>query len=482
MFINELEKKDLIPVFIELKDINVLTEEYEITDILFKKISDLGGGLNGKYFEYALRSGCFLFLLDGYDEILSDKKDGFFRKLDSFCDKYSTNYYVISSRPYSEFVEFQRFTVLTTCFLDKKQAISLIKRIEFDVDIKERFITALDSELYDKHTSFAANPLLLNLMLMTFDNYATIPEKVHLFYANAFKTLYEKHDATKAGYRRELNSKLSYDSFKKVFSYFCFISYAQGKIEFSHDELEATLKKVITASRVTFDISEYIDDLIHSLCVLYKEGLNYKFAHRSFQEYFSAVFLKELSDVRMEQMGIQIIKKDIFRAINDEVFNMLYDMAEERFEQNIILPIMFNIENECQHENKYDFYFEKMVSSIRFGLDETEDAIGLWLKQETVGSLEDFIFEYSRYYELRDNKRQLKREKASNELLEYLIENCQYEIDDEISMNELREDNKMYSLIKETWLGNRLSVISSLSTMLTEKQKETQIDLSNLLV
>lgn len=94
-------------------------------------------------------------------------------------------YFVISSRPYSEFVEFQRFSVLSLCNLNKKQALSLVKKIEFDSEIKLRFLKSLDQNLYERHKSFASNPLLLNIMLLTFDNYAEIPEKLHLFYANA---------------------------------------------------------------------------------------------------------------------------------------------------------------------------------------------------------------------------------------------------------------------------------------------------------
>lgn len=83
--------------------------------------------------------------------------------------------------------------------------------------------------------------------------------------------MYSKHDATKAGYKRELKSNLSYDELVLVF-------------------------KKRRVSRIDYDIESYIYDLVNSLCVLYKDGLNYKFAHRSFQEYFEAVFLKELSD------------------------------------------------------------------------------------------------------------------------------------------------------------------------------------------
>lgn len=486
LFINELEQKDLIPIFFELKDINDIESDYEINDLIFEKLNNLGSDLNKKCLEYALKSGCFLFLLDGYDEILTQKKDYFFKKLDTFCDKYSKNYYIISSRPYSEFIEFQRFTVLATCPLSKHQAISLINKIEFDEGIKQRFIGALENELYEKHLSFASNPLLLNIMLLTFDNYAEIPEKLHLFYANAFETLYSKHDATKAGYRRELRSALPYDSFKKIFSYFCFISYVQGKIEFSYDDLIIILKKV-SINKIVFEADDYIYDLINSLCVLCRDGINYKFAHRSFQEYFAALFLKELSDDSMKQMGLQVFYNDVFRATNDSVFDMLYDMTEERFEQNIILPILQKFEKDI-HCDKYDFYFGKLVQYIKFDRNKSrkENKIVLWLTRdidnESNNNIVAFIHHFTYFYIEKSKSEEENDQSAAEKMLKYLIDNKGYVVGDSIPGENIAEDSILYSLLRETWLGKRLNIMANLSIELKEKQDRNEVDLTNLLI
>lgn len=44
------------------------------------------------------------------------------------------------------------------------------------------------------------------------------------------------------------------------------------------------------------------------------------------------------------------------------------------------------------------------------------------------------------------------------------------------------DDEKMYELVKETWIGEVVIIMSNLSKALTEKQKRTEIDLSNLLL
>lgn len=484
LFLNELEQKDLIPVFLELKDINDIKEDYAIEDLIFEKLMHLGSGLKRKYIEYALKSGCFLFLLDGYDEIVTDKKDGFLKKLEAFCDGYSQNYFVIASRPYSEFIEFQRFTVLTACALTKKQAIHLIEKIDFDKEIKQRFIQALDSRLYEKHRSFASNPLLLNIMLLTFDNYAEIPEKLHLFYANAFETLYSRHDATKSGYRRELKSKLPYDAFKKVFSYFCFMTYAQGKIEFSYDELAAAFKK-ITVIQVGFDVHAYIDDLVHALCVLYKDGLNYKFVHRSFQEYFTAFFLKELPDESMRQLGMQLIDQDALRASRDDVFTMLYDMAEDRTEQNILLPLLQKVEEGCMAEDKYDFYYQKVFTAIKFDSDHSasEEKV-LWKLLSFSREIDrriDMIRKFARFYRDKSEAANEQQKKRDRVLLKYLTEHRDYHPGEEVDAETIRKDGELFTLFQGTWIGEEISFLAGLRKRLEKKQQKMELDLSDLL-
>ncbi len=479
LFLNELSKKDFIPIFIELKDLNDIKDDYDIKDFIFEKLDALGSTIKKNHLEYALKSGCFLFLLDGYDEIITEKRDEFFKKFDGFCDKYSDNYFIVTSRPYSEFVEFQRFTILSICELSKEQAVSLISKIDFDYDIKSRFINSLEENLYERHTSFASNPLLLNIMLLTFDNYAEIPEKLHLFYSNAFETLYSKHDATKSGYKRELKSTLSYDSFKKVFSYFCFMTYYQGKIEFSYEDLYNTLKK-ISISGISFDVRDYIYDLVSSICVLYKEGLNYKFAHRSFQEYFTSIFLKELSDKNMTQMGLTLIKKDTYRATHDSVFPMLFDMTEERVEQNILLPLLEEIEHECDLLDKYDFYFSKFKPICEF-VNTSDGETGLWLRSQTGDEIVEFIGDYIRFYSNYDRDSVKIMKEKSQSLLDYLIETINYEIGTEIQCMNFIDNKTFYSLLKSTWVGTHIETTANLRKILSEKKKEKELDLSSLL-
>lgn len=484
-FISALENKDLIPIFLELKDINNYSESYEIADYLYGRLESLNCKLNREYFDYALESGCFVFLLDGYDEILTEKRNTFFSKLELFCDKYANNYYIIASRPFSDFVEMQRFTVVTTCPFTKEQAVSCIKKMDFDHDIRERFVSALENSLYEKHESFASNPLLLSIMLLTFENYAEIPEKLHLFYANAFETLYEKHDATKAGYRREIKSKLSFDDFRTVFSYFCFYTYGQGEIVFSRDELTVILKK-IRKTTVAFKTDDYIDDLENALCLLYRDGLNYRFAHRSFQEYFSAFFLKERSDENMQQLSLRLIAQDPFRAAGDSVFSMLYDMCEDRFEQNVFLPVLEKHEEiQKDDESLYDFYYRTIVDSIFFDktIHDGKMRVDLWLSRSNQGDLSEFVFLATRIYQRRKNpsKAQLKKRYAKDmQLYNCLQKTMHYKIGGRIPAAKILSNELLFELFKETWIGELVDTASQLRDILQKKKQKTTLDFESL--
>lgn len=479
LFLNELSKKDLIPIFIELKNLNGASEVYDIKKFIFEQLTYLGVSFDFKYLDYALESGCFLFLLDGYDEIVTQKKNDFFQKITNFCDQFPNNYFILSSRPYGTFVEFQRFTVLNLCKFSKEQAISMVNKLDYDAEVKVRFVRELETTLYKRHTSFASNPLLLTIMLMTYDNFAEIPEKLHIFYANAFETLYSKHDATKGGYKRELKSKLDCDAFRKIFSYFCFMTYFKGETRFSYDDLFELFTKIRSIIKVSFVIEDYIDDLINAICLLYKEGLSYQFTHRSFQEYFTAIFLRGLSDDNMKKTGIALIQNDEQRVANDAVFDMLYDMCEEKVEQNILLPILEDVEEGYTGTDKYDFYYQKFPFIFNICSD-FPSCEGEYALVKTV----DLDYQLDNQYEnILDKFSLIKRNESlrtgnpltsdDQALIRYFLENSRENVDVDLPSSNFSTGDIEYELLKKSWIGIRISILANLRDELIQKKRDT---------
>lgn len=299
---------------------------------------------------------------------------------------------------------------------------------------------------------------------------------------NAFETLYSKHDATKSGFRRELRSELSYDNFKKVFAQFCFITYYQAKIELTYDDIVTVLNKIKGSNGITiFRPEDYLYDLVNSICVLYREGVTYKFTHRSFQEYFSAIFLKELSDQNMEKMGISLVKKDYFRASHDSVFFMLRDMAEQRFEQNILLPFVVEFETTCSDTDKYDFYFEELSPEIFFDEVDFDGEIHLVICADFNVEAVGFIYAMARHYRDTTSSHVKQLKDAEDELRNFLISERDYKIEEKVDLTEYRDDSKLYSLLKATWIGDYLTVMANLREMLEHRRRKEEQDLFELL-
>ena len=477
LFLSELKLEDYVPIFIELKDFN---EEghLDLEELLLKKLNQFHNTFQEKYLDYALQSGCFLFLLDGYDELYSENQKEFFKKLNDFCDKYPENHYILSSRPYSEseFIEFQRFTVLKAVPFTEEQAISLITKIEYpDEELKEKFIRDLESGLYDKHKSFASNPLLLNIMFSTYNDYAEIPQKLHLFYYQAFDTMLSKHDATKS-YRREMLSNLSADTFKECFAIFCFLTYQKAKTEFTFLEIEEIFKKFPPRIQSVLNIGNFIHDLENCLCVLYKEGHRYKFSHRSFQEYFVAYFLNIQTDSKMREYSFRLIKSGKFGTRADSVFFMLEDMNTHRFNNNILIPLLNEFEkSKTSDENLLEYYILNLPVVIEVNT-ESRSIRDFEVRFYTpTDASHSFIYHF---FEKTINSNMYKSSETDDS---QLISFCKANnlVFAEIHPNELIKNEILFNLFKKSWIGQHILSLTHYKQKLIENLIEDEIVLED---
>ena len=130
------------------------------------------------------------------------------------------------------------------------------------------------------------------MMLLAFSQNYEIPDKMHQFYELAYDALYKRHDRYKpGGFKRQFQSTKDEDEFKRVFSYFWLLTFYEQKFAFSSSTAEKYIRSAIELNQSKFGTSPYIDDLCSAVCIMIKEGNDYVFPHRSFQEYFAAYCL-----------------------------------------------------------------------------------------------------------------------------------------------------------------------------------------------
>ncbi len=389
LFLNTIEKTDYIPVLIELRSLNTMDNYVSIRNFIYETLTNNGFDLEDEYFEYSLNEGGYIFLFDGYDEMNKSIMDKATKDIQNFADKYHKNHYIISSRPSSTFIGWNDFDELLTIPLSKEQAIELIDKIKYDETVKTKFLKELDNSLFDKHKSFAQNPLLLTIMLLTYESSAKIPETLNDFYERAFLVLFNEHDALKDVYERETRTNLSYDKFKRVFSYICFASYFENAYEFTDVSLLKYLNRAQNKyTDIIFNVEDYQEDLLQHVCMLVKDGLLYRFSHRSFQEYFAAVYTCQLTDEAQKSL----FEKRLMKNASDieSYYKMLFDMQRERFIKNIILPGLSKLKSESN--NNHSFCQTIQLLYDEFYIKKSSDNKLTWGLSRTIDDDNDFYF------------------------------------------------------------------------------------------
>ncbi len=367
-FLSTIQNTQLIPVLVELRGLNDTNiENISIENYIYKTLKIFGFKLEEEYFKYSLETGCYLILFDGFDEVKNSISQKVTQEINDFSNQYNENYIIVSSRPSYEFIGWSDFAEYSAMPLTKEQALSLISKLDYDKDLKKKFIQRLDESLFDKYESFASNPLLLTIMLLTFEERVSFPDNKTDFYEQAFATLFHRHDSMKRGkYKREILSGLGYEDFKKVFSYFCFRTFFKNKYEFTEQAVleNITRAKVKITSPINFHETDYLKDLTNAVCMLVHEGLNYRFSHRSFQEYFAAVYATQLSDDEQKKFIGAWLGEDGFRSTSD-FLNILCDLQPERFLKNVLYGPLKELYNMYKKNNSSkDWFFKYMYSRV----------------------------------------------------------------------------------------------------------------------
>ena len=373
------EQSERLPVFIELRDVNDYPD-FSILEFIKDKIQEHIPGFTVDQLKYALKEGMIALFLDGYDEIDHDRRRKRAREIISLAGRYNESIIFVSSRHDEGFVGWERFTNYQLLAFTENQVRALIQKIPYDETIKALFVKKLDAGIYETHKEFLVNPLLTLMMLITLEQFAEIPAKIHLFYEYAFEALFARHDVTKSGgFQRKRHVSIALDDYRRLFSYFCTISYLKEIFRFTESNALEILSKSIVSSQINVNKEDMLEDLVQCTCMLARDGLDFVFNHRSFQEYFVAYFFARIKVEEFERVAPQLI----VRGSMDSVFLMMSEMNKEKFEESWALPqlnILCEITNEIDPAaNPIGFLNAAFTSNIVMTTISSENKISIYV-------------------------------------------------------------------------------------------------------
>jgi hypothetical protein len=337
------ELDNMYPLFIELRKFNGRSGD-RLEDYILQECNPEGSALTKKEFLSAVRAGLFALVLDGFDELEQDSKRLFCDKINDFVESYPSCPLIISSRPDSDaFMRWTHFRVASIQHLNMEEFSLLIQKIPYDDGVKSRFLSSVLNGGMIKQQSFLKYPLMALIMMMTFESFGDFRGKIHEFFSMAFDTLFKKHDADKQQFVRKTKSDLSNEDFKRLTSAFCALSYANEKFEFSNVTVISLAEQAIEYTKNISPGLEvrphaYVDDLVDAVCLLQRDGSTYEFVHRSFQEYFTALFFHHLSGDQSKSFMDKVISRR-----GDDVFRMAVDLHRNKIEEFWVNPRLGDI-------------------------------------------------------------------------------------------------------------------------------------------
>lgn len=391
LFINSIVEKYGIPILIEFRYLNDYSGSIEnyITEVMFENQVSQSSDILNKL----LKTGKFVFFLDGFDELNNDIERTRLKQLTSFLDNYNDNKYILTSRPYTNVELLPLFHNYQIETLSEEQVKKFIKlQLNNEDELSQKITQSVENTSQTYIKSFLSNPLLLSLYILTFQSNPDIPHKKYIFYRRVVQALFTEHDSkSKLGYIRQRRSKLNQEQFEEVLKRFSFLTFFDRKYTFDLDYVRKTLGKVKSKlENYEFSNQLFIDDLKLGLALWVEDGNRIQFAHKSLQEYFVALFITDLNIEQKNTIYSKIIIDIGTLYSTNEWYNFLSlceEMDKISYSKLFLLPVINKVINSLSNDNDEEL-ISKIVNESYSSIDIGEHSLTICSGSYKINPLE----------------------------------------------------------------------------------------------
>lgn len=393
MYLKWLRSDYDIPFLIELRKIE---KGESLLDYICKELCLSEKQLTSNDIKFLLERGDFIFFLDGYDEISKENKEEITKEMQKFILEFGKNSFMISSREDESLNSFSDFEKYHIEPLSKFEAYELIRMYDQNGSVADDLIKEIENNgQYEILKEFLVNPLMVSLLYLTYHYKGKIQYKKHLFYRQVYDALYEGHDITKGdGDIHKKKSGLDIDGFNNLLSAMGYLSVKMGKISYGKIELKQMIEQAVGLywTECPINVNDMIHDILHAVPVFVEEGIEFKWTHKSFAEYFAANFICTVA----KEKENQIVRSIMHTSNNINLYNVMdfcYDMDAQLANEVIVYEVVSNyvryrdeyaepLENDidvltCFYKFLYDIFFIKIEgkSKERLSANDLMEAI-----------------------------------------------------------------------------------------------------------
>ena len=321
-----------IPIFIPLK---IFAEDAKSADdfcllqYIHKEFTSCGIA-DQSVTETVLRQGRGLILLDGLDEVPEKYSHKVVKQISSFAQNYFSNRFIITCRIAAHKYRFQNdgFTYVEVADFNEKQIEGFANNwfVAFSKNNQEsglalasQFIEKLKRRENKRIRELAVTPILLNLTCLVFQCIGNFPSKRSKLYEQGLDILLRRWDEAKGIQRDKVYRSLTLPSKKQLLAQVAYITFERGDYFFEQDKIQQLIADYLRTlpdaktdqAEMQLDIEAVLKaiEVQHGLLVERARGI-YSFSHLTFQEYFTAKYFVESSDLKaLEDLSSHITEK-----------------------------------------------------------------------------------------------------------------------------------------------------------------------------
>ena len=331
----ELEIGERIPVLVELRRIKS-TES--VLGAVLEEMKNFGlEGADSAIFDYLAKASRLVLLLDGFDEIAEEQASSIVEELENISIRSPTLRMIVSSRPENAIERSPHFRVFDLAPLGPGEYASVVERITHNPKLAEAIVSGV-SKAHDSIGRLLTTPLMVSLLVVHFRVGQGVPENRVAFYEPLFMLLLQRHDSAKAGYRRQRRSTLSDSQLLTFFNCLCFITRRDGVSVLRESALNGAAASALKWLKLDEAPDGAVDDIRRITCLILRDGLDeYRFLHKSVQEFHAASFVRDQPDS---------LASDFYSAMQrrwsewEQELQFLRIIHQDRYDRYFAIPML----------------------------------------------------------------------------------------------------------------------------------------------
>jgi hypothetical protein len=289
-------KHACIPVFIELKKFN--TGEINIEKEIAQEFRICGFPSHEEFTAKALEQGKLLILLDGLDEVPTERMNEAIRQIQNFVDLHDQNRFITSCRVAAYRHNFRRFTDVAMADFDDAQIENFITNwFRSEPQTGQDCWQKLNNEEHRSAKELTQTPLLLTLVCLLYQRSRKFPTNRATLYERALRVLLEEWAAEKGIPHEDIYRGLDTKRKEMMLSEIAHHAFQADRLFLPRreitDQIEQLLKEMLPDEKFIDGTAVLKSiEVQHGVLVERAEGI-YSFSHLTLQEYLTAQYIDD---------------------------------------------------------------------------------------------------------------------------------------------------------------------------------------------